>query len=1181
MNSQENVPNERLRRARHLKGWTQSDLAEALGTDFETVSRWERGITIPSAYFREKLRDVFNKTTEELGLMPDLNTPLTTITLPLVFLASAYADAEKEAVVYLKAGLQARGISVWSSRQLRRQGVETPKKVLQEVICAAQMVLVILSPEARSSRHVRETLEMTRMYRCPVCAVWIEGEHWQECLPRVYSELYATIDARKKYDHTLLDEIIAELEQAGLPSKITSIPKDELSEPPGPHTEPRNPYKGLQVFRQEDRHDFFGRDRLIDELVQALEVSLHVKQQSTQGSRLLAVVGPSGSGKSSLVMAGLLPRLQSGGLPGSAEWIYLDSITPGRHPMESLALAFAQNLHDRSLTRIHEVLEDDSARGLHLLASHLGRRPEARVVLFVDQFEELFTQTTTEEERQRFIDVLVTANTEPDGPLFIILTLRADFYDRPAQYPELAQLIQGHHQLVLPMSIDDLREVIEKPAMLPDVQLIFEGDLVGNLLFEGYGQMGTLPLLQFTLDQLFQRRSGHQLTLWAYREIGGVKGALARYAEASYVSLPSEEHRRLARVLFLRLIDPGTTEQDTTRRRAALSELLLPDPKETIIMGEVVTTFTTARLLTTNTIAGVPTVEVSHEALIREWARLSDWLREAREDIRFQQSISEDVAEWEQRGKPRDRLYRGSQLKEAQAWARHNTTSSNEVAFLRASAVQRIRSRVIAVAMLLVVVVTAGVGSQLLLLLLSAPNPTYVTNLKDHGPGSLRLAIDVASPGSTITFATTLRGTIVLTAKNLVISKDLSIRGPGAGILAISGGNFGYSIQVLSGASVFFSGLTFKNSEPLQNSFIDNTGELTLTKSIITSNIGSNGAIDNSGTLTITNSTISNNSGYGSGGINNSGTLTITNSTISNNSGYGSGGIDNSGTLTITKSTISDNIAQAEGGGIDNSGLFFIMNSTISNNKAYGKGGGGIFNTTGAFPFGDSVSLTNSTVSGNITFGGGGGIDNSGTFTITNSTISNNKAYGKGGGIYSPGELILANNTVSDNTALTSGGGIAVSSLFYTIDFCTIRGNTATQDGGGMAFYANRAKAPFHFGNGNGIGESIVAGNHAHTSPNISGVIRSHGYNLSQYVPFDIHSTDEDLPASTFLGIDPVLRNNGGQTPTHALAPGSWAIDRIPPDACKITGITTDQRGVKRPQGNGCDIGAYEYISSP
>src|SRR5207244_11186196 len=122
------------------------------------------------------------------------------------------------------------------------------------------------------------------------------------------------------------------------------------------------------------------------------------------------------------------------------------------------------------------------------------------------------------------------------------------------------------------------------------------------------GQAGALPLLEFTLDQLFQLREGYWLTRKAYRQIGGVKGALAKHAESTYASLPSEEHRRLARALFLRLIEPGATEQDTTRRRAALSELLLPDPKETAIIGEVTSAFTTARLLTSSTLAGTPTL---------------------------------------------------------------------------------------------------------------------------------------------------------------------------------------------------------------------------------------------------------------------------------------------------------------------------------------------------------------------------------------------------------------------------------------------------------------------------------------------------------------------------------------------------------------------------------------------
>src|SRR6266699_169105 len=227
------------------------------------------------------------------------------------------------------------------------------------------------------------------------------------------------------------------------------------------------------------------------------------------------------------------------------------------------------------------------------------------------------------------------------------------------------------------MEVQDLRAVIKRPAALPDVQLSFEGNLVGDLLFEVQGQVGALPLLQFTLEQLFERRNGYTLTLQAYHEIGGVRGALAKHAESTYASLPSKEHRTLARALFLRLIDPGLTEQDTTRRRATLAELALPTQEETELLQQVTAYFLAARLLTTNEIAGTPTIEVSHEALIREWARLNEWLREARDDVRLQQALSEEAVGWEQRGKSRDRLYRGSQLKEARAWARRNSPSTS------------------------------------------------------------------------------------------------------------------------------------------------------------------------------------------------------------------------------------------------------------------------------------------------------------------------------------------------------------------------------------------------------------------------------------------------------------------------------------------------------------------------
>ena len=457
-----------------------------------------------------------------------------------------------------------------------------------------------------------------------------------------------------------------------------------------PQGQPRNPYKGLRPFTQRDAGDFFGREAAVEKLVELVN-SLVAEQPARSSTRLLTILGPSGAGKSSLVMAGLLPQLQQGALPGSKEWVYLDPMVPGKRPIEALASTLKPHFPDTSFKTLREDLEDEAARGLHLLATQLAKQRGTRVVLLIDQCEELFTQTESEDERQRFIRLLLTACSEPRGPLVVLLTLRADFYDRPMQYPELFRLIETQHLSLLAIEPDDLRRVIEQPAALADVQVTFEGDLVNRLLADVQGQVGALPLLQFTLDQLFQRRSGRQLTLSAYRELGGVKGALTKQAEEIYTTLPSEEHRKLARALFVRLIDPGATEQDTTRRRAALSEFTLDDPIQARLMRETIDVFITARLLTTNEIAGTTTIEVSHEALIREWPRLAGWLREARDDIPLQQAISEDVAEWERRGKPRDRLYRGSQLKEARAWARRNTPSGSEVAFLRAGAAQRVR----------------------------------------------------------------------------------------------------------------------------------------------------------------------------------------------------------------------------------------------------------------------------------------------------------------------------------------------------------------------------------------------------------------------------------------------------------------------------------------------------------
>jgi peptide/nickel transport system substrate-binding protein len=233
MHPEEFVPNERLRRARILKGWSQAELAEEVGTSFEMVSRWERGVTIPSPRYRKQLCAILGKSAEELGLMRDPTDPLTQPPSPLVLLASSYADAEKAIVSHLKTILHERGISLWSSRKLGRQVTDNSRTVLREVVQVAQVILVIVSPEARSSRHVRDAFEMARLYRRPVCGVWIEGEHWERCLPEGHVELAALIDARERDNPAMLEETArtlahlwrtsqngTELAAAGLPDRL-------------------------------------------------------------------------------------------------------------------------------------------------------------------------------------------------------------------------------------------------------------------------------------------------------------------------------------------------------------------------------------------------------------------------------------------------------------------------------------------------------------------------------------------------------------------------------------------------------------------------------------------------------------------------------------------------------------------------------------------------------------------------------------------------------------------------------------------------------------------------------------------------------------------------------------------------------------------------------------------------
>ena len=1062
------------------------------------------------------LSEVFEATTPLRAVTSTM--PATTATTPRKVLLCAF-PANAAFITQLSADLKARGIVLWNTQFTEVQSEDNARELLRQAMRAVDALLVLSASATQESHLLKEHLKLAAFYQRPILYLQTSKDHTTLTLPR--GERISLIEAHPDDYAATLDAVVDHLER--------ELSADSREEAALPETEqaPRNPYKGLRAFRSEDAQDFFGRDALIGELVDTLRGMLASQPAGSARDRLLAIIGPSGSGKSSLVMAGLLPRLADGALPGSERWVVLEPMVPGSHPIEALALTLAPHFPQRSVQSIRQDLEDGAARGLHLLSTQLVKSPDQRVVLVVDQFEEIFTLTSDEAERQRCIDLLVTAATEPRGPLVVILTLRADFYDRPIAYPALGQLISRHQCLVLPMEPHELRAAVRQPAQLSDVRLSFEGNLLGDVLYEVQGQPGALPLLQFTLDQLFQRRNGSTLTLSAYQELGGVKGALTRHAEATYSELPSDYHRRMARWLFLRLIDPGLTEQDTTRRRAPLHELRFVTPEETEGLRQVTASFIAARLLITSETAGIATIEVSHEALIREWPRLAGWLHEAREDVYLQQTISKDVAEWEQRNRPGDRLYRGSQLKEAQAWAKRNPPSKQEAAFLRSSTARRIRALASAVALVLLVLSTTGVASWLFLH--QSPDPRQVTNQHDDGPGSLRWCINNAPSASVITFAQGVKGTIELTSGDITINKNLTIQGPGPDQLAVSSGRTNSAIHVSSGVSVTISSLSFINSQFSLNlkAFMINDGTLNVANarfsgdSARASGKGASTTIDsafyNRGTLTISSSTFSHNSTNYGGILYNTGTLTINTSSFFGNSSnyYDNAVLDNTGTLKVSKSTFFNNSTSEDGGAIANDygGTLTVSNSTFFGNSSGSDGG--------AFYFYDNY----------------------------------------GSGIFTP----FVSNTSS-------------------IAYCTIYGNSAKRSGGGIYIPSNyRGKVK--------ISNSILAANHAPQGPDISGALISEGYNLFQDnsgTSFDpstveLHRTDRILSTNDLsrLFASPVgLQDNKGPTRTLALAVGSLAIDAIPLVNCYIDGITTDQRGMRRPDGNeqACDIGAYEYM---
>ncbi|MEM7116118.1 MAG: BTAD domain-containing putative transcriptional regulator [Chloroflexota bacterium] len=436
-----------------------------------------------------------------------------------------------------------------------------------------------------------------------------------------------------------------------------------------------NPYRGLKPFTEANAAFFYGRERYVVRL-----------QALLQEQDFLTVIGPSGSGKSSLVQGGLLPRLRA--RTTSQEWIIVQS-RPGKRPFHNLIDA----LKPLFPTREHKLLARLATGNVSLLElarkTLKTRRQNGRLLLYIDQFEELFTLVPHKKNRERFIDLLLEAQTSP-LPITIILTMRADFMAEALAYPSLAEMTQRGLFLLGGMTNEEMQQTITLPAQ--KLHVTFEPGLVARLLHDVGKEPGQLPLLQFALTELWERRNHGQITHAAYDDIGGLSGALANYADSIYNELAQSEQTEVRR-LFFRLVRPGEQAADT--RQVVSSDRLNEE------QWQLVQRLANTRLLVTDQeSSGNYTVELVHEALIQYWERLQEWLNSDKTFRIWTYRLQTAVGHWEALDEDEGVLLRGLPLAEAEQWfqERDADLGNRSKRFISASLALRAREEATAAA---------------------------------------------------------------------------------------------------------------------------------------------------------------------------------------------------------------------------------------------------------------------------------------------------------------------------------------------------------------------------------------------------------------------------------------------------------------------------------------------------
>ena len=436
----------------------------------------------------------------------------------------------------------------------------------------------------------------------------------------------------------------------------------------------QNPYQGLKAFRETDGDRFFGRDTQIQKLWRLFQ-QLHNDRNTT---RVLPIYGPSGSGKSSLARAGLIPALGKNPLPGRDRGRVV-VLTPGNHPLEALAAVLAR-IATNDATPVaktrefkDELLQSDSQQafdGLRRIADVFPDINSSPLIVLVDQFEEVYTLCDDESERYAFVENLLCAASDTSQRVSVILTLRSDFLGATQQYPRLNQLFSSQGFLAPIMQPEELAIAITEPAKQAGYEL--SKAIVQLLVKETRGQDGALPLLQFALTQIWEGLRNGVEPADTLEQIGGVGGALANEAKRLYHSLTPEQ-QGIARAIFLALIQLNE-DNKSTRRRAPISELITSEQDAPLVQA-VIDRFARPGvwiLVTFSNEQQVEMVEVAHEALIQNWKELREWLKEHWEALRKKRKLEQAAVEWQDHQKNKDYLLQERMLRNAKEFVKEH-----------------------------------------------------------------------------------------------------------------------------------------------------------------------------------------------------------------------------------------------------------------------------------------------------------------------------------------------------------------------------------------------------------------------------------------------------------------------------------------------------------------------------